>query len=220
MRVVLLEAGGDPRASGTAMPPEPPARDYDVPAFHPLRLRKRRRCAGISSSATTPTTAQQATRLPKYAAAGRRHSVPARRHARRLHRAQRDDPGLRRTTPTGTASPQLTGDPSWRAGNMRRYFERLENCRHRPLERCLAPVGIDRDRPRLGRLAATEKALPRDAIGDVDLVRIVRRLGARRICRVGAARSQRCAMLSIARPIRTTGACRAGCVRRRAATRR
>ena len=27
----------------------------------------------------------------------------------------------------------LTGDPSWRADNMRRYFERLKNCRHRPL---------------------------------------------------------------------------------------
>src|SRR6516164_7815548 len=26
----------------------------------------------------------------------------------------------------------LTGDPSWAAGNMRRYFEKLENCRYAP----------------------------------------------------------------------------------------
>ena len=48
MRVIVLEAGGDPRdAPGL---PE----DYDVPAFHPLR-RKTQRCAGTSSSGTTPT---------------------------------------------------------------------------------------------------------------------------------------------------------------------
>ena len=29
----------------------------------------------------------------------------------------------------------LTGDASWRADNMRTYFEKLENCRYRPIER-------------------------------------------------------------------------------------
>src|SRR5258708_32540168 len=32
----------------------------------------------------------------------------------------------------------LAGDRSWSAKNMRRYFHRLENCRHRPLWRLLA----------------------------------------------------------------------------------
>ena len=36
--------------------------------------------------------------------------VPARRHARRLHRAQRDDHRLPAQRATGTASPPLTGD--------------------------------------------------------------------------------------------------------------
>jgi choline dehydrogenase len=31
----------------------------------------------------------------------------------------------------------ITGDKSWRAGKMRRYFERLENCRYRPIWRLL-----------------------------------------------------------------------------------
>ena len=39
---------------------------------------------------------------------------PARRHARRLHRAQRDDHRLPARAPTGTPSPTLTGDASWR----------------------------------------------------------------------------------------------------------
>jgi choline dehydrogenase len=33
---------------------------------------------------------------------------------------------------------RLTNDPSWSARNMRRYFQRIENCRHRPLWRFLS----------------------------------------------------------------------------------
>ena len=36
------------------------------------------------------------------------------------------------------AIAELTGDPSWRAENMRRYFRRIENCRYRPLWRWIA----------------------------------------------------------------------------------
>src|SRR5947199_8455151 len=38
----------------------------------------------------------------------------------------------------------LTGDRSWRAERMRKYFERLEDCQHRPFERLLSRFGINR----------------------------------------------------------------------------
>ena len=39
---------------------------------------------------------------------------------------------------------QITGDASWKADAMRRYFERLENCRHRFwFYRLLAKIGIN-----------------------------------------------------------------------------
>ena len=37
----------------------------------------------------------------------------------------------------------LTGDDSWRATEMRRYFERIEDCRHRPFWRWLGKLGIN-----------------------------------------------------------------------------
>jgi len=37
----------------------------------------------------------------------------------------------------------LTGDPSWKAAHMRRYFQRLENCRYRWFYRWLSKIGID-----------------------------------------------------------------------------
>ncbi len=57
---------------------------------------------------------------------------------------------------------KLTGDASWRADSMRRYFELLENCHHRPFDRLLAKVfGFNPSRPRLERLAANGKIDPR-----------------------------------------------------------
>ena len=114
-RVLLLEAGLDPEDD-----------DYRVPAFHGR--------ASESPGMSWPffvrhydDDAQQRARRQVPARAGRR-PVPALGHPRRLHRAQRDDHGRTRTTPTGTASPRLTGDRSWRAPAMRRWFERLEAC--------------------------------------------------------------------------------------------
>ena len=36
------------------------------------------------------------------------------------------------------AIAELAGDPSWRATAMRRYFQRIENCRYRPVARLIA----------------------------------------------------------------------------------
>src|SRR4029077_16872255 len=66
---------------------------------------------------------------------------------------------------------EATGDPSWRASNMARYFTRLENCRHRWLGRALAMLGIGGTGHGWHGWLRTEKALPREALDDGDLVR-------------------------------------------------
>lgn len=55
---------------------------------------------------------------------------------------------------------ELTGDASWKAENMRRYFQRLENCHHRPLKRSLAGLGIDPTRHGWNGWLPTEKSIP------------------------------------------------------------
>src|SRR5262249_36151366 len=58
----------------------------------------------------------------------------------------------------------VTGDPSWNADNMRQYFERLENCHHRALERFWRLFGINPSRHGFSGWLRTEKAASVDAI--------------------------------------------------------
>ena len=54
---------------------------------------------------------------------------------------------------------ELTGDPSWSAANMRRYFERLEDCRHRPIYRKLTKFfGVNPSRHGFAGWLAAERA--------------------------------------------------------------
>ncbi len=55
---------------------------------------------------------------------------------------------------------ELTGDDSWRADNMRRYFERMENCHHRPISRLFARLGINPSRHGWKGWLHTEKPTP------------------------------------------------------------
>jgi choline dehydrogenase-like flavoprotein len=56
---------------------------------------------------------------------------------------------------------------------MRRYFERLENCRYRFLHRCLSLLGFNDTRHGWNGWLHTEKALPLDALGDDALVEVI-----------------------------------------------
>lgn len=58
----------------------------------------------------------------------------------------------------------LTGDASWRASNMRRYFERLERCKHRFWYRLLGALGINPTRHGWAGWLDTERALPRELL--------------------------------------------------------
>ena len=132
--VLLLEAGGDPRTSRPGM--QQPADDYDVPGLSMPARPRTPRCGGTSSSGTTTNDD----------AAEARPEVP-----RRMHDGKPVDGVLypRAATLGGCTAhnamilvyphdadwnqlADLTGDASWRAEHMRTYFERLENCGHRP----------------------------------------------------------------------------------------
>jgi choline dehydrogenase len=60
-----------------------------------------------------------------------------------------------------------TGDPSWAPANMRKYFEKLENCHHRPIDRFFhALTRLNPARHGFGGWLHTEKALPLEAALD------------------------------------------------------
>jgi hypothetical protein len=59
---------------------------------------------------------------------------------------------------------QITGDNSWRADNMRKYFEGMEDCHHRPLYRILSKFGINPSRHGFKGWFRTEAALPLKAL--------------------------------------------------------
>ena len=160
-KVVLLEAGGDPRelAGGDALQPDAnrlPA-DYDVPAFH-----------GLAS--------ENAAMKWDYFV---RHYKDE--GAQRLDDKYRSDAGGVLYPRAGTLGgctahnamilvyphnedwdyiADLTGDESWRATRMRTYFERVERCRHRPLYRFLAMLGINPTRHGWRGWLPTEWKLP------------------------------------------------------------
>jgi choline dehydrogenase-like flavoprotein len=68
---------------------------------------------------------------------------------------------------------ELTGDASWRADKMRRLFERLERCRHRPLHRWLALFGFNPARHGWRGWLQTEFAIPKSVLEDKKLAKTV-----------------------------------------------
>lgn len=68
---------------------------------------------------------------------------------------------------------ELTGDDSWRPEHMRRYFELLEDCRHRRLHRFLSWFGFNPTRHGWKGWLRTEKATPLIALLDWTLIRTI-----------------------------------------------
>jgi choline dehydrogenase-like flavoprotein len=168
--VLLVEAGGDPVASAGPRLPE----DYQVPAFHafasenPLMRwdffvrhyvdEKRQKKDSKYTAAKNGVLYPRAGTLGGCTA----HNAMILTYP---HNADWD------------YIADLTGDDSWRASRMRRYFERLENCRHRPLYRALQRIfhvnpsrhGFD------GWLTAERPRPPRDALKDREMMNVIER---------------------------------------------
>jgi len=70
---------------------------------------------------------------------------------------------------------ELTGDASWSATRMRRYFERLEDCGHRPIYRWLQKLaGINPTRHGFDGWLRTERPLPpRQALHDRTMMDVI-----------------------------------------------
>src|SRR5579864_120022 len=177
--VVLLEAGGDPRllAGGDAVDPQGNRLpdDYDVPVFH-----------AISSENDAMKwdffirhyqNDEQQRRDPKYY-----EELDGKRVDGVLYPRAGTLGGCTAHNAMITIYPheadwndvaEATGDDSFRAVNMRRYFERLEDCQYRPIWRWLAKLGINPTRHGWQGWLHTEVSIPEAALDDRDLVRVI-----------------------------------------------
>ena len=177
--VLLLEAGGDPRRLSGSNDYQPGINrlpdDYDVPSFHGFASENDamrwdffvRHYADEAMQAKDPKYVRSYRGQPVdgvlYPRAGTLGGCTA-HNAMILvypHNADWDE------------IARLTGDPSWNAEAMRRYFMRLENCHHRPVERALAKVGPNPSRHGWDGWLHSEKAIPEAALGDFALVQVL-----------------------------------------------
>ena len=174
-KVILLEAGGDPRTSIGDTPQAPGINslpdDYDVPAFHALATEN----SGLRWDFFVRHYADQARQEadPKY-----REQVDGKTARGVLYPRAATLGGCTAHNAMILVYPHnadwnqiadLTGDPTWRAEHMRTYFERIEHCAHRPDERALHALGQNPSRHGWSGWLQTEKAIPGAAIRNRDL---------------------------------------------------
>jgi len=178
-RVILLEAGGDPRHLHGGDPLEPEINrlphDYDVPLFHAFASENGALKWDFFVRHYRDEQAQQ--RDPKYRAIydGKRVDGVLYPRAATLggctahnamilvypHNADWDDIAA------------LTSDSSWNASNMRKYFQRLENCRYRLPYRWLSWLGINPSRHGFSGWLHTEKAIPMLSVSNCKLFEMI-----------------------------------------------
>jgi choline dehydrogenase-like flavoprotein len=177
--VLLLEAGGDPRQLSGTNDDQPGINrlpdDYDVPSFHGFASENDAMRWDFFVRHYASDEMQQ--KDPKYRKDYRGVAVDGILYPRAgtlggctAHNAMilvyphnADWDGIAR----------LTGDQSWNANNMRRYFMRLENCHYRPLERVLAAAGPNPSRHGWNGWLQAEIAIPKAAVRDFGLVQVL-----------------------------------------------
>jgi len=176
--VLLLEAGDDPKSVPQPEPRGPSGglpNDYDIPVFHGYASENKAIAWNFF--------------VRHYSSNERQHQDP--NYIESLDGQRVDGVLYPRSSALGGCTAhnamiliyphnsdwdeiaQLTGDQTWRAENMRRYFERLENCRHRWLHRVLAKLGFNPTRHGWSGWLTTEKAIPLSALRDGTLVRVI-----------------------------------------------
>jgi choline dehydrogenase len=177
--VLLLEAGGDPRELHGSDPVEPKGNrlpiDYDVPAFHAFASENEAMRWNFFVRHYSDLTEQQLDWKYRreydgrivdgvlYPRAGTLGGCTA-HNAQILICPYNSD---------WEYIQKLTGDASWSPARMRRYFERLEDCRYRSLQRLLAKLGINPTGHGWRGWLQTEKAIPTEAIREGDLFRAI-----------------------------------------------
>jgi choline dehydrogenase-like flavoprotein len=178
-RVLVLEAGGDPRRLSGTNDDQPGVNrlpdDYDVPSFHGFASENDairwdlfvRHYASDAMQEKDPKYRRDYRGIPVngvlYPRAGTLGGCTAHNAMILVYPHNADWDGI----------AQLTGDSSWNAKAMRHYFERLENCHHRPLERILAAGGPNPSRHGWHGWLYSEKAVPLAALRDFGLVQVL-----------------------------------------------
>jgi choline dehydrogenase-like flavoprotein len=162
--VLMLEAGGDPALDASARLPE----HYQVPAFHAFASENPAMSWDffVEHYESPDRQAREARRTPNGVLYPRCSALGG----CSAHNAMifvRPDPedwrGIER----------LTKDPSWSPVRMNSYFHKLERCEHRPVRRVLRWVGLDFTGHGWDGWLRTERAKPRQAFGDSDLVSLL-----------------------------------------------
>ncbi|MGA8714843.1 MAG: GMC family oxidoreductase [Roseiarcus sp.] len=167
--VLVLEAGADPAALKAEGLPQ----DYDVPAFHPFASENKAMAWNFMVHDFGDDAERR--RRPEddpppgllYPRASTLGGCTA--HNAMILMAPQDS--------DWNAIADLTRDPTWRAEAMRRYFQRIEDCRYRPLWRLLSQLTCGRLDPTghgwRGWLPA-ERPLPPKAFSDHPLMCAIR----------------------------------------------
>ena len=168
--VILLEAGGDPRKLKGGDPIQPGANrlpaDYDVPAFHAFASENDaikwdfyvRHYSDDDQQRLDPKYIEEHDGI-LYPRAGTLGGCTA-HNAQILVYPHNSD---------WEYIAELTQDASWNPDSMRTYFERLENCHHRPLHRLLSKFGLNPSRHGWKGWLRTEKAIPMESLVEKDL---------------------------------------------------
>ena len=178
--VLLLEAGGDPlRLTEERLPA-----DYQVPAFHAFASENPAmrwdffvQHYGDESRRRRDPKYTPERRGVLYPRAGTLGGCTAHNAMILIYPHNTDWDSI----------ADLTGDPSWRADHMRKYFERLEDCRHRPLARWIRKVtGFNPSRHGFDGWLTTEVSIPMEALGNRRLRRILEKLAVEASARLGS----------------------------------
>ena len=177
-KVVLLEAGGDPKELSGADMVSKEGRlpcDYDVPAFHAFASENDamkwdffvRHYADLETQKLDPKYSAEYEGRPVdgvlYPRAGALGGCTAHNAMILVYPHNADWDYI----------AELTGDSSWSASKMRTYFQRLENCGHRPLHRWLAKIGINPTRHGWKGWLRTEKCIPMSAMHNSTLAHVM-----------------------------------------------
>ena len=169
-RVLVLEAGPDPRADG-GNADRTNADDYDVPAFHPYAAENPamrwdffvRHYSNTEQQRLDPNYRETWDGKPVdgvlYPRAGALGGCTA--HNAMILVCPHDS--------DWNQLADLTGDRSWRAEHMWEYFQKLENCDYRPRDRVKAKLGHNPSRHGFDGWLSTERLVPRAALRDRDL---------------------------------------------------
>jgi len=177
-KVILLEAGDDPKELAGADAVSKEGRlpcDYDVPAFHAFASENDamkwdyfvRHYADLETQKLDPKYSADYDGRPVdgvlYPRAGTLGGCTAHNAMILVYPHNSDWDHI----------AELTGDSSWSASKMRTYFERLENCGHRPLHRWLAKIGINPTRHGWKGWLRTEKCIPMEAMHNSTLKHVM-----------------------------------------------